>query len=85
VIHGSGLANLAGLNHPPAGSRWVRTSATSPTFVACLCEAGAFDAVSQTPATIDGSYLLTLPRTGSGRLKARDSISQNWDINRVLI
>jgi hypothetical protein len=32
------------LNHPAAGSRWVRTSAASPTFVACLCEAGAFDA-----------------------------------------
>jgi hypothetical protein len=38
---------------------------------------------SQTPATIDASYLLTLPRTGSGRLKARDFISQNWDINLI--
>jgi aryl-alcohol dehydrogenase-like predicted oxidoreductase len=40
---------------------------------------------SQTPATIDGSYLLTLPRTGSGRLKARDFISQNWDIKAAAL
>jgi hypothetical protein len=32
------------LNHPPAGSRWVRTSAAIPTFVACLGETGAFHA-----------------------------------------